>query len=477
LAEPIAAGGVGQVWRASDLLLDREVAVKLLRPEYADHPDTLERFRAEAKHAGSLTHPCVARVYDYGNAGPAIPPYLVMEYVNGPSLADMLAVDPVHPVLALDVAAQAAAGLDAAHRIGLVHRDVKPGNILIGADGLVKITDFGIAHAAGSAPITGPGLVMGTTQYMAPERIAGGQATPASDLYALGILIYECLTGLPPYDGGTAEVMAGHLYLPMPPLPAGVPPELSELITRLTAKDPAARLSDAAEVAAIATRLRDALAADAGLTVAAPAYAGAATGSHAGAGAAADVDALFTGPAPQQAGPGMTGQTAVLDDRPPRPPRQPGQPRQPGTPPDSPSGRPVRTGRRRATTLAAGVTVLAGAGVAWLLATGALHDSPAADHMTVSPPATTPPGGSASLAPPATGPAPSHSAGGTSARPGSSATASASRQATHSPGTSPASSASPSQSGSPSHSPGPAPTTTSPAPWPTLPLPLISLGM
>ena len=423
LAEPIAAGGVGQVWRASDLLLDREVAVKQLRPEYADHPDTLERFRAEAKHAGSLTHPCVARVYDYGNAGPASPPYLVMEYVNGPSLADMLAVDPVHPVLALDVAAQAAAGLDAAHSIGLV-----------------KITDFGIAHAAGSAPITGPGLVMGTTQYMAPERIAGGQATPASDLYALGILIYECLTGLPPYDGGTAEVMAGHLYLPMPPLPAGVPQDLGELITRLTAKDPAARLSDAAEVAAIATRLRDALAADAGLTVAASAYAGATTGSHAGAGATADVEALFTGPAPQQAGLGMTGQTAVPDDRPPRQPRQPCQPcqpRQPGTPPDS----------------------------------------PAANHVTVSPPATTAPGGSASLAPLATRPAPSHSAGRTSARPSNSATASASRQATHSPSTSPASSASPSQSGSPSHSPGPTPMTTSPAPWPTLPLPLVSLSL
>ena len=442
------------MWRASDLLLDREVAVKLLRPEYADHPDTLERFRAEAKHAGSLTHPCVARVYDYGNAGPTVPPYLVMEYVNGPSLADMLAVDPVHPVLALDVAAQAAAGLDAAHRIGLVHRDVKPGNILVGADGLVKITDFGIAHAAGSAPITGPGLVMGTTQYMAPERIAGGQATPASDLYALGILIYECLTGLPPYDGGTAEVMAGHLYLPMPPLPAGVPPELDELITRLTAKDPAARLSDAAEVAAIATRLRDALAADAG-----------ATGSHAFAGAQ------------QQAGPGITGETALPDDQPSRPL----PPLAPGAQPHSPAGRPVRTGRRRATTLAAGVTVLAGAGVAWLLASGALHDSPAADHRTVSPPATTAPGGSASLAPPATAPAPSHPAAGTSARPGGSATASASRQATHSPGTSPSSSpagsASPSQPGSASHSPGPTPTTTSPAPWPTLPLPLISLGL
>jgi eukaryotic-like serine/threonine-protein kinase len=312
---------------------------------------------------------------------------------------------------------------------------------------LVKITDFGIAHAAGFAPITGPGLVMGTTQYMAPERIAGGQATPASDLYALGILISECLTGLPPYDGSTAEVMAGHLYLPMPPVPAGVPPELGELITRLTAKDPAARLSDAAEVAAIATRLRDAL--------------------------AADVDALFAGPAPQQAGPGMTDAAARLDGALLPPP-------QPGAQPHSSAGRPPTSGRRRATTLAAGVTVLAGAGVAWLLASGALHDSPAADHLTVSPPATTAPGGPGSPAPSATGPAPSHRAAGTSARPGSSATARASRQATHSPdassSSSPASSASPSQSSS-SHSPGPAPTTTSPAPWPTLPLPLISLGL
>jgi len=462
---------VGQVWRASDLVLDREVAVKLLRPEYADHPDTLERFRAEAKHAGSLTHPCVARVYDYGNAGVAIPPYLVMEYVNGPSLADMLAVDPVHPVLALDVAAQAAAGLDAAHRIGLVHRDVKPGNILIGADGLVKITDFGIAHAAGSAPITGPGLVMGTTQYMAPERIAGGQATPASDLYALGILIYECLTGLPPYDGGTAEVMAGHLYLPMPPLPAGVPPELDELIARLTAKDPAARLSDAAEVAAIATRLRDALAAEAGIAVASPAFAGATTGSHA-----------FAGAAPQQDAAGLAAATGLLDDR-PVPPLSPLPPRQPGGPAHPPSGRLSRSGRRRGAAFAAGATVLAGAGAAWLLAAGVLHDSPAADHMNVKPPATTAPGGSAPLTPPASRPAPAHSAGRTSARPSSHAKTSASHQPTSSPSrssspsSSPAGSSSPSQSSSPSHTPGPTPTTSSPSPWPTLPLPLISLSL
>jgi len=485
LAEPIAAGGVGQVWRASDLVLDREVAVKLLRPEYADHPDTLERFRAEARHAGSLTHPCVARVYDYGNAGVTIPPYLVMEYVNGPSLADMLAVDPVHPVLALDVAAQAAAGLDAAHRIGLVHRDIKPGNILIGADGLVKITDFGIAHAAGSAPITGPGLVMGTTQYMAPERIAGGQATPASDLYALGILIYECLTGLPPFDGGTAEVMAGHLYLPMPPLPAGVPPELDELIARLTAKDPAARLSDAAQVAAIATRLRDVLAAEAGIAVASPAFAGATTGSHAFAGAgltaappasagtAVDVDALCTGPAPQHDAAGLAATTGLLDDR----PAPPLPPRQPGGPAYAPSGRPSRPGRRRRVAFAAGATMLAGAGVAWLLAAGALHDSPAAGHMKVKPPATTAPGGSASLTPAATRPAPAHSAVRTSARPSSHAKTSHQAANSPSPSSSPAGSTSASQSSPPSHTPGPTSATSSPSPWPTLPLPLISLSL
>ena len=244
----------------------------------------------------------------------------------------MLAVDPVHTVLALDVAAQAAAGLDAAHRIGLVHRDVKPGNILVGADGLVKITDFGIAHAAGSAPITGPGLVMGTTQHMArTDRRRPGDAR--GDLYALGILVYECLTGLPPYDGGTAEVMAGRLYLPMPPLPAGVPPELDELIARLTAKDPAARLCDAAEVAAIATRLRDALAADAGLTVAAP-FAGAATSWHA-----------FAGAAPEQAGPGMTGETALLDDQPS--PLRPGSPAHSRTRPRAGRSGPDGGARRR----------------------------------------------------------------------------------------------------------------------------------
>jgi serine/threonine-protein kinase len=492
LNEPIAAGGVGQVWRAADLLLDRQVAVKLLRPEYADHPETLERFRAEAKHAGSLTHPCIARIYDYSNSGPTVPPYLVMEFVNGPSLADVLASDAVDPVLALDVVAQAAAGLDAAHRSGLVHRDIKPGNILIGEDGLVKVTDFGIAHAAGSAPITGPGVVMGTTQYMAPERIAGAPATPASDLYSLGILIYECLTGLPPFDGGTAEVMAGHLYLPLPPLPAGVPPELDELIARLTAKDPAARLADAAELATTARRLRDLLAAERGLTVpdtdasrsgATPVLAGASVAAGAGQASRALDARLGTGAGAMAltgtavrppAGPPVTGATLAaggtlatgatgyLDDRP--------SPSRPG------ADRPFLARRRRAAALAAGATVLAGAGIAWLL-TGPLSGTPAADHSPTSRPASTLPGSVA--APPATARA-SGSAGGTTA-PGSSqhrttGKTGAKNTASSSPSASAHSSASPTKSSKPSSTPSPSQSTTPPG-LPLLPLPSLSIGL
>ncbi|HEV3380560.1 MAG TPA: protein kinase [Trebonia sp.] len=260
LDDPIAAGGVGQVWRGTDLVLQRRVALKLLRPEYAEHPEMLERFRAEARNAGSLTHPCIAQVHDYGSGGPGQPPFLVMELVDGPSLADVLAAQPVSAAYALDVIAKAAAGLAAAHHAGVVHRDLKPGNILLGPDGQVKISDFGIAHAAGSARITDPGLVMGTTQYLAPERIAGTPASPASDLYSLGIVLHECLTGVPPFEGTPAEVLAGHLHLPLPPPPPGTPAEVEDLITRLTCKDPSGRLSDAGDLATIARRLATAIA-------------------------------------------------------------------------------------------------------------------------------------------------------------------------------------------------------------------------
>jgi len=271
LEERIAAGGVGQVWRGRDLLLQRPVAIKLLRPEYSGHPQTLERFRAEARHAGRLSHPCIAQVHDYCDGGADASPYLVMELVNGPSLADVLAAGAISAARTLNIIAQAAAGLAAAHQTGLVHRDIKPGNILLSSGGLVKITDFGIAHAAGTAPVTDPAMVMGTAQYLAPERITGSHESPASDLYSLGIVLYECLTGQPPFDGTTAEIMSGHLYRPLPPLPAGVPPAISELLARLTAKDPAARLVGAEEVAAVAGRLSATLEAAPTVPPAAPA--------------------------------------------------------------------------------------------------------------------------------------------------------------------------------------------------------------
>jgi hypothetical protein len=259
LEGPVARGGVGEVWRATDLVLGRPVAVKLLRAEYTQHPEVLARFRAEARHAGSVSHPGIAQVYDYGEDDAAVSPYLVMELVDGPSLARVLAAGPLAPARAMDVLAQAAAGLQAAHAAGLVHRDVKPGNLLVGRSGQVKITDFGIAHAAWSAPITQTGALVGTPAYLAPERVTGGPATPASDLYSLGVVGYQCLTGAVPFDGAP-PVTAAHQHRTLPPLPAAVPAGVAELVRDLTARDPAARPASADEVAVRAARLRDALA-------------------------------------------------------------------------------------------------------------------------------------------------------------------------------------------------------------------------
>lgn len=259
LHDRIAAGGMGEVWRALDTVLDRPVAVKLLLADYADHSETLARFRAEARHAASLTHPGIAQIYDYGETGDERPPYLVMELVDGPALAGLLARGPLDAATTIDVIAQAAAALSAAHSAGLVHRDIKPGNLLVGPGGQVKITDFGIAHAAGSAPITRTGTLVGTPAYLAPERLAGASATPASDLYSLGILGWECLAGAAPFAGLEIEVALAHRDLPLPPLPPGVPAHMAALIAELTAKNPAARPASAGEVARRAGLLRDAL--------------------------------------------------------------------------------------------------------------------------------------------------------------------------------------------------------------------------
>ena len=264
LDEQVGNGGYCEVWRATDTILSRLVAVKLLHPGYASKPDALARFQAEARHAGALSHDNIARVLDYGEPADGQPPYLVMELVDGPSLEDVLADGPLDARRSMDVIAQAAAGLQAAHAAGLVHRDVKPANILLASGGIVKLTDFGIAHAVGSAAVTPSGEMVGTPGYLSPEQVAGEQATAASDLYTLGVVTYECLAGAPPFDGMALEIAVAHRDRPLPPLPPSVPAGVATFVMHLTAKDPAWRPGSAAEVALSAGRLRDGLSATMG---------------------------------------------------------------------------------------------------------------------------------------------------------------------------------------------------------------------
>ncbi|MGY1753896.1 protein kinase domain-containing protein [Blastococcus sp. SYSU D01042] len=249
----IAAGGMGQVWRGVDVALHRSVAVKVLRSEYTGDPSFLARFRAEAQHAASLSHPNVAAVFDYGEetaqdgTGETLA-YLIMELVEGEPLSALLAREgALGPETTLRLLQQTAFALAEAHRMGLVHRDVKPGNILVRADGSVKITDFGIAWSARSVPLTRTGQVIGTPQYLSPEQAEGKLASPASDVYALGLIGYECLTGHPAFDGDNAVTIALKQVRQEPePLPGELPPGLRTLITRALVKDPAGRLPDGA---------------------------------------------------------------------------------------------------------------------------------------------------------------------------------------------------------------------------------------
>lgn len=275
LEELIAVGGVGQVWRAADRLLGRPVAVKLLRDEFAQHQETLDRFRAEARHAGALAHPGIAQVYDYCEPGPDSPAYLVLELVDGPSLARILDRGPLDLARTLDILAQSAAALQVAHAAGVVHRDIKPGNLLITGEGRIKITDFGIAYAAGSAPQTRTGTLLGTPAYIAPERLQGDPATPAADLYALGIIGFQCLAGGIPFTGEPLQIALAHREKPLPPLPPAVPADVAALISDLAAKDPADRPATAGEVAQRAAGLRNGLGMS---TAAAAAVIGAAAG-------------------------------------------------------------------------------------------------------------------------------------------------------------------------------------------------------
>ena len=231
------------------------VAVKLLHSSFAGEPEAQARFESEARHAAALSNENVARVYDYGQPAHG-QSYLVMELIDGLSLADVLTCGPVDAARAMDIVGQVAAGLQAAHSAGLIHRDIKA-NILFMSDGIARITDFGIAHAVGSAPLTETGMVIGTPGYLAPERIAGAAGDAASDLYALGIVAYECLAGVRPFSGQPIQVAMAHLERPLPPLPPSVPAEVIAFVMKLTAKDPAARPGSADDVSCQARRLQD----------------------------------------------------------------------------------------------------------------------------------------------------------------------------------------------------------------------------
>jgi len=252
LLELLGQGGMATIYRANDAQLGRDVAVKLLRPQYGRDPDFLARFRDEARSVAQLSHPNIVAVFDYGEDTSG--PYIVMELVEGEDLASIVRdTGPLPPRQAARIAAEIARALHAAHGRGIVHRDVKPSNVLVSRDGRVKVADFGIARALAESQLTLPGTTLGSVHYFSPEQARGEPATAASDVYALGIVLFECLTGQRPFSGdGAAAVAMARLQGP-PPRPSdvrsSVPPALDAIVARAMAPDPAARFASAASMA------------------------------------------------------------------------------------------------------------------------------------------------------------------------------------------------------------------------------------
>ncbi|TQK18035.1 serine/threonine-protein kinase [Microbacterium sp. SLBN-154] len=301
----IAIGGMGEVWEATDHVIGRTVAIKILKDEYMGDPGFLERFRAEARHAALVNHEGIASVFDYGEeAGSA---FLVMELVPGEALSTILERDgALSTDKTLDIVAQTAAALQAAHAAGLVHRDIKPGNLLITPDGRVKITDFGIARIADQVPLTATGQVMGTVQYLSPEQASGHPASPATDTYSLGIVAYESLAGKRPFTGESQVAIAmAQINEQPPPLPPTVAQPVQNLVMAMIAKKPEDRPASAAAVARAASALRRGDLAAAAAAV--PAVAGAAvladdaTQLLAPAGATAAATQILSAPLPDYA--------------------------------------------------------------------------------------------------------------------------------------------------------------------------------
>jgi eukaryotic-like serine/threonine-protein kinase len=249
----LATGGMGDVWRATDTVLGRPVAVKVMLPALLTDPDFTARFQAEARMMATLRHPGVVQVYDYGQTKVASGDvaYLVMTYVDGEPLSRRLAAAGRLPVAeTLRIVAGAADALQAVHQSGIVHRDVKPANLLVQRDGTVVLVDFGVARSAAATKLTGTGNVVGTALYMAPEQISGEPVSGATDVYALGALTFHCIAGHPPFEGDNAlQIAFQQVHDEPPPLPEDVPAAVRALVARAMAKQPADRFPDAAAFA------------------------------------------------------------------------------------------------------------------------------------------------------------------------------------------------------------------------------------
>ncbi|MEV4351608.1 serine/threonine-protein kinase [Actinoplanes sp. NPDC049596] len=254
LTERIAAGGMGEVWRGTDLMLHRAIAVKVVLPGLMADPEFLTRFRSEARMMAALRHPGIVQVYDYGEnatVGGGRMDYMVMEFIEGTPLAKQIQqAGRLSPAETMRIVAQVADALQVAHDAGIVHRDVKPANLLVRPNGALVLVDFGVARSTQVTGITSTNVVLGSANYMAPEQAEGHPVSGLTDVYALGAVAYCCLTGRPPYVGeNPLQVLAQLVYGELPPLPPDVPPAVAALVTRALAKNPQHRFPSAAAMA------------------------------------------------------------------------------------------------------------------------------------------------------------------------------------------------------------------------------------
>lgn len=255
LVDRIAIGGMGEVWKARDKKDNKLVAIKILRPEYAGEEQFLSRLRVEASNAQRINHPNLAQVYDSGEEDGL--GWIVMELVDGKPLTKMLQQRRILPLdVLLPILRQTAEALSAVHAAGVVHRDIKPGNILITSDNKVKLTDFGISRSQNQVTLTAAGMVMGTAQYLPPEQAIGQLATPSGDLYALGVVAYEALVGKRPFTGESqVDIAFAHVNSPVPVMPSHIPAPLRDLVMKLLDKKPSNRPATAAKLAYLISEL------------------------------------------------------------------------------------------------------------------------------------------------------------------------------------------------------------------------------